>query len=253
LFCTPAMGVPASKYRKLGQSLASRNIIFVVADLRGHGTSSIRASRKNDYGYDEMLNLDMCTAVTTLKARYPNRPLYLVGHSLGGQLSCLYAAAGKERVAGVVLVAACSVYYRHFGRVKYGLRFLFTLVRPVVTCWGYFPGKRLGFAGREATRVMRDWTHQGRTGKYQILNNSCDYETHLARMQHPLLALSFAEDTFAPQAAVTHLTQKMRQAEVTQHHVTLPRGESQKSTHFTWLYQPDPVADRIESWLRDRP
>lgn len=69
---------------------------FVVApDWRGHGRSGWAAA--GYWFHDYLADLD-----ALLEHYAPGRPARLVGHSLGGNVACLYASARPERVSRVV-------------------------------------------------------------------------------------------------------------------------------------------------------
>src|SRR5690606_2089967 len=55
----PGMGVPASYYEPLARALARRGLAVATSELRGIGTSSIRARRGTDFGWRELVELDM--------------------------------------------------------------------------------------------------------------------------------------------------------------------------------------------------
>ena len=54
----PAMGVAASYYDRFAQALAARGITAAIADLRGQGSSSLRAGRACNWGYADMVEQD---------------------------------------------------------------------------------------------------------------------------------------------------------------------------------------------------
>ena len=70
---------------------------------------------------------------------------------------------------------------------------------------GYFPGDQLGFGGKAARTQIRDWSHQGATGKYRPQGANFDYEAALKQLDIPVLAISIDGDQFAPWEAIAHL------------------------------------------------
>ena len=105
--CLPAMGASASYYRPFAQALARALAgTVVLADLRGQGESEVRASRGARFGYREIVEQDVPALLDTLAARFRYGPLFVIGHSLGGQLATLSALHRQDRLAGLVLVAA---------------------------------------------------------------------------------------------------------------------------------------------------
>ena len=108
----PAMGVRAAFYEPLALNLGENGINAVTADLRGLGASSVRVGRGTDFGYHDMLALDWPAVVDAVRSRFPRSRIFLLGHSLGGQLNALYASVHPQTVDGLILVASCSVFYR---------------------------------------------------------------------------------------------------------------------------------------------
>jgi acylglycerol lipase len=93
-------------YRKafagVGPDLASRGIAVYAYDQRGFGAT---ARRGNWAGTGRMIE-DARAMVELLRVQHPDRPVYLLGESMGGAVSIAAVAAEAERlVDGVVLVA----------------------------------------------------------------------------------------------------------------------------------------------------
>ena len=117
---------------------------------------------------------------------------------------------------------------------------------------GYFPGTWFRFGGREARRLVRDWSRQGRTGQYRIEGSERDYETLLARLRVPVLAVSFTDDSYCPQRAVEHLLDKMPNAATSHQHLASADLGSSTLGHFGWVRQADRLAPRILDWLHQQ-
>lgn len=242
----PAMGTKAGYYGRLAQALQAAGFTAVISELRGHEKSGgRRASRSYDFGYDEMVNEDLAQAVTAVRARFPEAPLYLLGHSLGGQLCSLYAAQHPGEVDGMVLIASAAIHWRHYGWRFLPLSQFFGVTARVV---GHFPGKRVGFAGREARTVMADWARVARTGRFATGSPRVDREDELAKVDVPVLAISLTGDTFAPRKAVDALADKLASAEITRLHLT----PDEPTDHFKWVRRPETVVPTITDWLADR-
>lgn len=251
VICFPAMGVPAKYYRYLARGLAESGIHAATADLRGIGSSSVRASRETDFSYFEMVRYDWPAIVNAVAKAFPGNRIFLMGHSLGGQLSSLFLSSQNAvDVTGLILVATNSVYYRSFGfpdciRVYAGINAAF-LVSQVV---GYLPGHKLGFGGREARGVIRDWSGQGRTGRYKLRKSREDYEALLGRLTLPVLSISFEGDFLAPRGAARHLLGKMKQAHTTHFHLNPDDYGLKNNYHFSWARMPDFIIEKIMEWM----
>lgn len=111
----PALGVWATYYRPLAYGLCDAGADAVLFDLRGSGRSRPLAGRSTCYGYRELLTRDWPRALAVVRERFAARPVFLLGHSLGGQLSALYLALEPTTAAGLVLVATSTPYFPRYG------------------------------------------------------------------------------------------------------------------------------------------
>ncbi|MDQ7782905.1 MAG: alpha/beta fold hydrolase [Desulfomonilaceae bacterium] len=256
ILCMPAMGVPADYYEPLALVGAEKGLHMITADLRGIGLSSVRASRRTQFGYRELIRYDLPAFVSSARARFPRNPILLLGHSLGGQLGALYASANPGKIAGLILVASGSVYFRGWTfPSNVGLIISSQFIRVVAEIFGYLPGKRLGFGGTESRQLIRDWSRQALSGRYDSLGDSVDYEALLSEVRTPILAISFARDFFAPYKAVRNLYAKMSMAPTTHHHCSaadLGLRDNQLD-HFQWAKNPEPIVSIISRWISRTP
>lgn len=249
----PAMGVRASFYQGLATPLAKTGFRLVSCDLRGHGRSSVRPSRTIDYGFREMLEQDWPAAVGAVNAEYPGAPVVLLGHSLGGKLSLLFASANPGAVSAVVSVASCSIYWRAFPwPLRLPLLCFTQLAAASATLFGHYYGHRVGFGGNEARSMMSDWAYQARSGRYRAKGSSIDYEGRLATMETPSLIMSIAGDSYAPRPAVDHLFGKLDPRFATRLHLQDERLKEVDGVHFGWARQPEAVLEAAIRWLQDQ-
>ncbi|MBK8940884.1 MAG: alpha/beta fold hydrolase [Polyangiaceae bacterium] len=163
----PALGIRASYYQTLAASLAARRLSVTTADLRGHGEHSVRVARGVSFGYAALVD-DVLAVARQLKDKQPS-PLFLLGHSLGGQLGLLASGAAPELFAGVVLVASGTPYHRGYPpRDARRIRLLARLIPLLTGVVGYYPGERVGFGGRESAGLMRDWARLALEGRFSV-------------------------------------------------------------------------------------
>jgi predicted alpha/beta hydrolase len=247
----PAMGAPGKFYAPYARRLHAAGLHAAVLDLRGQGESAPRPRRGIDAGYRELAEDDLPAAVRAVRAELPGAPVVLAGHSLGGQLALLSAAAAPERsVCAVVLTAAGSVWWRGFGG-PLGVRNLAgsQLFAAASTLLGHWPGERLGFGGRQFPGVMRDWARQGRTGSYRLKGSGTDYEAALAGLALPVLAVEVEHDVLAPPGAVRHLLDKLPAAPVDRWTYTDAMAGGKRLDHFRWVRHSDALAAHIAHWI----
>ena len=248
--CTPAMGVRAAFYEPLAYNLCANGLNVVTADLRGLGESSVRVGRGTDFGYHEMLTHDWPAIVDAVRDRFPRNRIFLVGHSLGGQLNVLYASLHPQRIDGLVLVASCSVFYKGWRfPANLGIWLGTQTARLLAVLLGYFPGRLIGFGGTAARTVIRDWAHNARTGRYDLVNSPHDFDTRLKHLRRPVLAVSIAGDGFAPPRALVNLCRKFPDAPLTHWLVQPGELESEGLDHFGWVRHSGPIAARIGAWV----
>lgn len=244
LYWLPAMGMPARHYLPLAQALAARGISTAVHEWRGIGASDQRASRRCNWGYREVLELDMPAAMASVLSHVGNIPSWIGGHSLGGQLACLYASQHPKTFVGLTLVASGSPYWRRFAQ-GWAIGAGYVAAPVLAALLGYFPGRRLGFGGNEAQRLIADWARSGRRGVYAARGMRTDFESDLAQLDLPVLGIRLCDDWLAPAASLEWLLAKMPRAPVTR--VVLARDvlDGQRADHFGWMKAPAAVAAQI--------
>lgn len=252
LLCLPAMGVAASYYAGFCEALRESGVHVAVSDLRGLGSSSLRASRSCDFGYHEILSRDLGAFVAVVKEQFPASPRYLFGHSLGGQLWSLYLSTHPQAAAGLVTIASCNVHYVGWeAPARYRVLATAFLLRAIGAVLGYVPAGRWGFAGNEARTVIIDWFNNCLTGDYRVTNDPIDYESALRVMCKPVLSLSLEGDGLAPRRSVDNLILKMRAASVTRRHLSLSELGLARASHFSWTKRPVAVVGLILEWAMD--
>ena len=247
----PALGVGARHYLPMAQRLAANGVAVAVHEWRGTDASRVRASRREDWGYRELLLDDVPEAIALARGWNADIPWLIGGHSIGGQFAALAAARHPEALLGLALVASGSPYWRGFPHSQRGLvRLLFMLVTPITAIWGYFPGRRIGFGGAEAKTLMRDWARSGRTGRYAPSGIDDDLESALARYSGPVFAAQLADDALCPPASLDALLSKLPSATITRQRFAADDFDNRRATHFSWMKASAPIVIALEAWLR---
>jgi len=94
------LGEHGGAYAHLAEAIGpALEIDFLAIDFRGHGRSSGRRGVVRRY---EDLVEDLRAAIAWARVRRPDVPLFLLGHSNGGQVVLRLALEGADRVAGVI-------------------------------------------------------------------------------------------------------------------------------------------------------
>ncbi|MGB3393574.1 MAG: alpha/beta fold hydrolase [Stenotrophomonas sp.] len=245
LLWLPALGVSARHYQAFGAALAARGIAVFLHEWRGNGSSSLRASHAQDWGYRELLQFDLPTATDAVRATFPELPLQLGGHSLGGQLACCHAGLHLDKVRGLCLVASGTPWWRGFPPPRrYLLPLAYRFLPWLARRCGALPGRRLGFGGSEARGLIRDWARVGLCGCYAATGLPINLEAAMGRLDIPVKALLFDADWLAPPGSMRHLLGKMPLAESTLQ-VMSARELGTRADHFAWMKSPAAVADAL--------
>ncbi|BCJ55321.1 hypothetical protein Asp14428_67960 [Actinoplanes sp. NBRC 14428] len=243
----PALGVPLAYYRTFLTEWAARGRHVVGVELRGMPQSPAGDVRRASFGYAHLVRVDLPAVFADPAVAAAGR-VVLAGHSLGGQLALLSGAAGTVRPDAVVTLgtgtSSKAARRSRLGRARRvaGVRFV-----GAVTCsLGYWPGHRLGFAGRQPRTLIFDWAYEARHGRYRLHGDRTDYEAALATLEIPVLLAGIAGDRMIPTAAVDHLAARLPA------HVDRARLDAVPD-HFLWARRaPAPVVDGVEHWLRDQ-
>jgi predicted alpha/beta hydrolase len=246
-----ALGTPSRVYRGFASAMAGQGVQVCTPDWRGMASSSVRASRRHDHGYRQLVEIDAPALVDQLTGLFPASRLWIGGHSLGGQLATLIAARQPERFHGLLPIASGSVFLACYPRrLQRGIRLLGMLCAVTGAVVGHFPGQRIGFGGREARGVMKDWVHVAHTGRYEPAGSTFAYEAALAKLAMPVLALNFQGDSWAPEPAASYLLGKLPLCQREQWTWGDAETGGQHLDHFSWTKHPQLLAPRIAAWLQ---
>ncbi|MFL6130531.1 MAG: alpha/beta fold hydrolase [Mycobacteriales bacterium] len=243
----PAMGIPARFYRPFAAALAARGVTAVVPDIRGQGASTPGVDRRARFGYHAVSAVDFPAVLAAVRDRYPDRRVLLGGHSLGGQLSVTFAGRRPAAVDGLVLVAASNPHFRAQPPLTGAKILLATQVMAAVArLYGYWPGDRLRFMGRQSRVLLRDWAHLARTGRLEFAGSDGDAAAGLGRSRLPVLSVSVAGDRLAPPSAVDRLVSAFPAELVTRVH----HEPATAVDHVRWVRDPAGIAEYVARWAR---
>ena len=89
----------SGQYAAVAGQFVERGLAVYALDLRGRGKSE--GERFFVEKFDDYVS-DVTGAVAIAKSREPGLPVYVLGHSAGGVVSCLYALEHQAEIAGLV-------------------------------------------------------------------------------------------------------------------------------------------------------
>lgn len=101
-------------FSEMAKTMTNNNIAVYRFDQRGHGKSDGRDSIHIN-SYFEMVD-DLRRVVQKAKQENPNTPIFVLGHSMGGHITALYATKYPNETNGVILAAGVLRYHQmNFG------------------------------------------------------------------------------------------------------------------------------------------
>lgn len=201
----PAMAVKQALYGEFADWLADRGYDVVSFDLRGIGDSAPGSLRGFECDILTWARLDCAALLSFASTRAGGRPLYWIGHSLGGQILALIP--GAESITAAVTVASGVGWWRENAYpLRYYSWLLWFVIAPVATAvCGYFPGRTLRMVGDLPRGVIGQWSRWCRHPDYAVGVEGEAVRAAYRRPTWPLLSLSFTDDEYMSERNVASL------------------------------------------------
>jgi alpha-beta hydrolase superfamily lysophospholipase len=95
----PGFNSHSGYYAWVGERLVEKGLAAYAIDLRGRGKSDGERFYVQQFA-DYVADVE--ALMTVVKANDPNLPVFLLGHSAGGVVSCLYTVEHQQELAGLV-------------------------------------------------------------------------------------------------------------------------------------------------------
>lgn len=199
----PATGVLARYYHYYARFLCVHGFDVLTYDYRGIGLSRPADLRRCGYRWRDWGEQDFDAVLRLAKARNPDAPLLVVGHSIGGFLPGFSAHASA--IDRMLTVGAQYAYWRDYVRShRLGLVLRWHVLMPALTAlYGYFPGRRLGWLEDLPAGVAHEWSFRG--ARMERSYPDSDRQMILARftaVSAPILAVAVSDDELAAVAGI---------------------------------------------------
>lgn len=171
--------------------VANAGLDVIVADFRGHGGSRPPTAGKDDWSFDDLVELDLPAIIAATDCA-PSE-LTLVGHSLGGLVAT--AALGTNRIPSPrLLVLPATAPWLLGPRAPLRRRAMMATYRGITAIAGKAPIRalRMGTADEAATyvRQLTGWAHSARWTSLR----GVDYRSALGAITTPIWPLTGAGD-----------------------------------------------------------
>jgi acylglycerol lipase len=89
----------SGQYESVARELVAHGLAVYALDLRGRGRSD--GERFYVESFDDYVS-DVATFIALAKSREPGLPVFLLGHSAGGVVSCVYAIEHQAELSGLI-------------------------------------------------------------------------------------------------------------------------------------------------------
>lgn len=153
-------GEHCGRYQHMAAHLNSKHISVVTADLRGHGKSS--GKRGVILNYDEF-HQDLAALLRQTRSFYPDVPLILYGHSMGGELVIDHGIRGLDDMP----IISSAPFLTPAEPVPAALRFIvkiMTKILPRGTITQPIDGTKISSLAAEQSLYLNDLLNHGIMG-----------------------------------------------------------------------------------------
>ncbi|MBI1218516.1 MAG: alpha/beta fold hydrolase [Rhodobacteraceae bacterium] len=207
-----ATSVRCRYYFRFAAFLFRHGFDVIVYDYRGIGESRPASLRGFNTSWLDWGCLDFEAVIKYAVDAFPGQPIDVIAHSIGGLM--LGLAPSNGLINSAVTVGAQYAHWRDYARHVRARMFLkWHLFMPLVTeCFGYFPGKRMGWLEDTPKGIVRDWAFGSSSleGRWRRRFSTGRFGSHVPVRQFqsltaPLLAISLTDDPFGTEAAVERL------------------------------------------------
>ena len=94
------MGEHSGRYNHVAKKLTENDFSVVAFDHFGHGKTS--GKRGHNPSFEAVLE-SVTKTIEKAKELFPNKPIFLYGHSMGGNVVVNYSIRIKHQIKGVIL------------------------------------------------------------------------------------------------------------------------------------------------------
>jgi predicted alpha/beta hydrolase len=208
----PGVGVPQRVFRHFGAWLAEQGARAVSIDYRGIADSRGAAPTGHDASLRIWAERDAVGALRYVEASGGGRPVFLLGHSFGGQ--ALGFSDEFRRLKGALLIGSQLAPTQHWdGFERFKVCLYWNVILPIASAFfSYVPGWT-GIGEPIPAGVAREWARWGRSREW-LLSHVPEASARYAAFDRPLRAYAMLDDQLAPPRAVADLLSRFDSAPV---------------------------------------
>jgi acylglycerol lipase len=238
-------GEHSGRYEHVARRLVDAGYAVYALDHRGHGRS---AGRRALVDRMDQAIADVRTLVGRAASENPGRPLFLLGHSMGGTISIAFAARHQDELAGLALSGPVAVLEAASPALRVVASVLSTLT-PNLGVFGVDPS--LVSRDPEVVRAYREdpLVFHGKLPARTVAELAAAvgrFPAEVPQIRLPLLVMHGTKDALAPVAGATMVHERAASTDKT---LRLYEG-----LYHEILNEPErqTVLGDLLSWLDDR-
>jgi predicted alpha/beta hydrolase len=213
--------------------MQQKGFTVITFDYRGMGSSAPKDLKGYKANMHQWAVQDIDAVILYAKNSFANHEIVYVGHCIGGETVGL--AQASQYINKLILVnsaLSCRKFWslRHRFKVT-GMRFM---IRLMSKWFGYFPGRKIGYAENLPGGVMNEWADwcSMPNGLFDLFPDN-----NYRKLQIPLLAFSFSDNPHSPPRAVQELLNHFSAAFITWHHLK-PENVGLKKVGHSGFFDP---------------
>ena len=123
------LGEHSSRYNHVAEFFNKSNMGFVGFDLRGHGRSE---GKRGHIPSDESIWQDIKLLLKKTRAKYKGTPIFLYGHSMGGEFVLAYSIKKQPKISGVIATSPGICPKDPVSFPKYLMAKIFNIIYPSI-------------------------------------------------------------------------------------------------------------------------
>ncbi|WP_344197993.1 alpha/beta fold hydrolase [Aeromicrobium alkaliterrae] len=240
---SPAMAIGSRYYGPLVTSFGRHGWDARALARRGFEQDLPRASRRADWSYADEI-ADLGEAVRAARAEQADRPVIVLGHSLGGQIAAglsLTSSDADDRPDAFVGIGTSTPFFRRYPHAGIPVLAAGAMAWPLTLAFGYLPKPAFGAPG--ARTLMREWGRWAVTGRPPFrADGRFDVPSLIIKLQADPYAVSAATDDFVERFCDPGLTTRWT-------YTAKAAGPHGTTDHVRWVRSPDVVVDRVVDWF----
>jgi predicted alpha/beta hydrolase len=210
-----ATGVPQGFYERFATLANTRGYAVRTLDYRGIGASAPKQLRSFQADYLDWGRLDLTATLAHMQGQSPTLPVFMVGHSYGGQGFGLMA--NHSAVHRFYTFGTGAGWHGHMpAPERYKVWMLWNLIGTlIVPMFGYMPGKMIG--GEDLPLgIYRQWRHWCKFPHYFFDDPEvAPVLKHFAEVRTPIRAACSIDDLWIPPRSRDHFFKGYTHAPIT--------------------------------------